>query len=330
MKLLITPPFDSPIAPTMLDPRTELAPILAEYDVEVTDNLVEADLELVGYTAGVDPRRCRLPRQRVVLIDGEPPQPEYLLPHYAQEGYAAILTPANLQVYDQDCMACYEPPLPERPKVTERGGRIVQLATFRRREGNVNFGTHILVSINGRELFSYRVLCNLRVMVGLAIKQSNPELIDLYGRGWPEGTTVVEESRARSDFLEVRHQIASRYAFDLCWENVEIPYWVSEKFWSPVRMGVLPLYWGPSGIHELVPKDTLIDCRSYLHGFDYDVEGLVYDVTHMSFEEYARRTETLLDWYYSLPTDSHKQSWLKSAHRLGATLQQLMSSGALR
>jgi hypothetical protein len=88
-------------------------------------------------------------------------------------------------------------------------------------------------------------------------------------------------------------------------------------------MGVLPVYWGPPDIHELVPSDSLVDCRSYLHGFTFDVEGLIYDLTHMSFEEYRRRTETLLDWYYSLPVDAHKQSWTKSAHRLGEALRAI-------
>jgi hypothetical protein len=330
MNLLVTPPFDSPIPPRFLDLRTELIPILAEHGIRVVTDPARADLELAGQAASLDPARHRLPRNRVVIMDGEPPQPEFLLPFYTGQGWAGVLCPGNLLAYADDGLAHYDPPLPERPKVTERGMRVVQLATFRSRPGNLNEGKFLLVNPNGEGAFAYRILCNLRVQVGLALQALHPETIDLYGRGWPAGTATVENSRGRLDFLEVRHDIAQRYAFDLCWENMEVPYYVTEKFWSPVRMGVLPIYWGPPEFHNRLPADTLVDARRYLSGSGYDVGALAYDLRNMSFSEYHRRTERLLDWYYDLPRDSHRRSWVAAAHRMARALLDIAGRAGKR
>lgn len=315
IKLLITGPFDSPIAPAMLTPA-EFAAVLAEHDISVVSDAAKADLELCGWLW--HQLGCmHLPRNRVIVVDGEPPQPEYLLPHYTERGFAAIVTPVS-GAYAADCMAFYEPPPTTRPRPSWRYGRVVQLATYRTRPGPIR------VSVNGAAPAQYRVLCDLRVKVGLALHQLLPGMVDLYGRGWPPGV-VVGNDRGRPDFLSSRHHISAKYAFDLCWENTEIHGYVSEKFWSPVRVGTLPVYWGPENF--CLPPNTIVDCRSYLRsdGATFDVVQLAYDVTHMDHAEYCRRVSTLLDWYYALPTDSHRQSVTKAAHHLANVIKEAVT-----
>jgi len=311
MKLLITPPFDSPIPPATL-PADELASIFAEHGIRVTDDPRQADLELAGFGAIVDPSILRLPRERVVLADGEPAQPQYLLPHYGWTGFAAIVTPMN-GAYDGDCMAFYEPP--GAPYTGPRARKIVQLATYRTQGGNANGGSHQVVSVNGRELYSARVLCRLRAMVGLAIHAAWPDFIAVYGRGWPEGV-AVDCSRTRVAFVSERQRVASWYTWDFCWENMAIPGYVSEKFWGALRAGALPVYWGPDEFMAELPCDSIVDARQWLYRDGYDVAGLVGYLRAMSDAELARRLATLRSWHESLPRDAAHRSWVRAAHRL--------------
>jgi hypothetical protein len=325
MKLLITPPFDTPVAPHRLDRNLDLGPILADYGVELVDEPLEADFELLGIGASLDPSLRRLPTDRAILVDGEPPQPDYLLPHFTveQAAYAALLTPANHLAYAPDGMAFYEPPLPDVPRKREKRVRVIQLATYRSRPGNANDGTHLIVQQEGR-LYCHRVLCNLRAEVGRALQKLDPTLIDICGRGWPPDVIIRENSRGGSDFVARRLALVSDYGFDLCWENMEVPHYVSEKFWSAVRSGVLPIYWGPPEFHARLPADSIVDARGYLlpHG-GFDVERLRGDLTDMSEVEYLNRLGRLLDWYESLDHESAYASWVEAAHVLGRRLQTL-------
>lgn len=320
MKILVTPPFEAPTAPAMLELETELAPILGEHGIEVVTSPTAADLELCGAQGAATPASCRLPRHRVVVVAGRSPHPDRVAPHYVAEGYAAVLTPVNSKVYEPDCMAFFVPPAGSKPRTSHKRMRIAQLATYQDTPGNANDGTHMFVNVNGRAMYAHRVLGRLRSLLGLTIKQFRDDLIDIYGKGWPAGVEPVEDSRDWGNFLERRHAIAARYGFDLCWESMEIPRYVTEKFWSALRAGALPLYWGPTEFHELLPKDTIVDCRCYERAGGFDWHALVYDIINMSADEYARRLSTLLDWYHSLPADAARKSHIAAAHALARTL----------
>lgn len=322
MKLLLSPPYFNPVPLNGLDLETELRPLWREYGIELVDDPAEADLELAGQLTAREPERMRLPKHRVAILDGEPPQPEYLLPHYHDVGYAAVYCPANLTAYASDGMAYHAPPLPERPAVVDKPLRVIQLATFRTKPGNANFGQFMVASPNGQGVFAYRLLCVLRAQAGLALRAGYPDAIDIHGHGWPQGV-ALENSRALAQFLDRRDALCAPYAYDLCWENMEIPHYVSEKFWSPVRMGVLPIYWGAPDFHDKLPSDTIIDARKYLSGTEYDVVQLAYDLVHMDMSEYRRRVSRLLDWYYDLPHDAGHRSALAGARRLGALISKL-------
>jgi hypothetical protein len=248
-----------------------------------------------------------------------------LLPHYTsdQARYAAVLTPGNLLAYAPDGMAFYEPPTRSAPRRKQKLDRVIQLATFRSRPGNANDGTHLVVQQQNR-LYCHRVLCTLRASVGRSLHLLDPEFFHVYGRGWPSDVVVRENSRGGSDFVARRVQLAQDYGFDFCWENMEIPHYVSEKFWSALRAGILPIYWGPPEFHAHLPKDSILDARDYLEplgGFDF--LRLHRDLLEMSEAEYLRRLGTILDWYDSLDTDAAKRSWLESAHVLAQVLTSL-------
>ena len=87
---------------------------------------------------------------------------------------------------------------------------------------------------------------------------------------------------------------------------------LTEKFWSPVRAGTLPLYYGPK---DFAPPG-IVDCRDYDAAHWFDVRSLAYDLANMSDKEHARRVNELLDWYYDLPRDAAHRAKVAAAEYL--------------
>ncbi len=76
--------------------------------------------------------------------------------------------------------------------------------------------------------------------------------LDLYGRGWPAG---VGQEIAPNDKIST----ISGYKFYLCYENVAMPGYVTEKIIDCFVAGVIPVYLGATNIEDHIPKSTFID-----------------------------------------------------------------------
>ena len=129
--------------------------------------------------------------------------------------------------------------------------------------------------------------------------------IDLYGRGWNDppyqmgigwmpgtlqhlmrGAQRRWERLRPSPLLRAARRVyrgvaqskletLSRYTFSLCFENVILNGWVTEKIFDCMATGTIPIYWGAPDVEKYVPADCFIDMRrfdnyehlhSYLHG----------------------------------------------------------------
>ena len=55
----------------------------------------------------------------------------------------------------------------------------------------------------------------------------------------------------------------SNYTFALCFENMAMQGYVTEKIFDCFYAGTIPLYLGASDISELLPKEAFIDCRQF-------------------------------------------------------------------
>ena len=317
IKVLVSPPFAQSIA-IREDPAhlsEILIPGLARRGIRITDKPAEADWEIAGYQAPEGPEWHRLPKERVIVLDGEVPQPEFINPVFrGGDGFAAVLSCVNQKIY-ADCFPFFIPPHNHLAPPRKRN-KIIQLSTYRSLQVAWMEGV-----VNGEDPFRYRVLCTPRCSLGLAIKERRPQLIDIFGRGWPEGV-CVENSRSGA-FRARKAEILPSYGFDLCWENMEIPNYVSEKLWDPIAAGILPLYWGPPQIHDILPKESIIDCRSYSHGALFDVDRLIRDVEEMSEAEYCERVERLRDWHRSLPVDAQARSLGRAVDLLAREIVRL-------
>ena len=55
----------------------------------------------------------------------------------------------------------------------------------------------------------------------------------------------------------------SRYTFSLCFENVVLNGWVTEKIFDCFAAGNIPVYWGAADIDRYVPSECFIDMRRF-------------------------------------------------------------------
>ena len=131
-----------------------------------------------------------------------------------------------------------------------------------------------LVVINGNhrpqkvptELYSKRI----EAMAALAPTNS----IDLYGRGWDKwwsrASMWLPYWRRRRALMSIykgacesKYEVLSRYQFSLCFENMAMRGYVTEKIFDCFYAGTIPLYLGATDIQDLIPEDAYVDCRKF-------------------------------------------------------------------
>lgn len=131
-----------------------------------------------------------------------------------------------------------------------------------------------LVVINGNhiprrvpnELYSRRI----EAMAGLAKLNA----VDLYGRGWDRWWSRASMWwpywKHRRTLMSIykgacdsKYEVLSRHKFSLCFENMAMQGYVTEKIFDCFYAGTVPLYLGAPDIEDLIPASAYIDCRKF-------------------------------------------------------------------
>jgi hypothetical protein len=104
----------------------------------------------------------------------------------------------------------------------------------------------------------------------------------IIGKNWPEGVAIddtrnVDRNNTKAAFLKGAN-------FNLCPENSNSDYYVTEKIWDCIRGGCLPIYYSNGTIHQIFPHDSFIDLKNFETG-----QQLADFIAAMSFEEYRDR-----------------------------------------
>lgn len=117
--------------------------------------------------------------------------------------------------------------------------------------------------------------------------------IDLYGNAWDQPSLRVgktwlpytlirlhrallrEWQRWRPDPLleaarhvyrgraESKSETLGQYTFALCFENMVLKGWITEKIFDCFYAGTVPIYWGAPDIQEHIPENCFIDMRAF-------------------------------------------------------------------
>jgi hypothetical protein len=131
-----------------------------------------------------------------------------------------------------------------------------------------------LVVING----SHNPLSKNREQYSLRIKAmselSKFGIVDLYGMGWDkwwsrEAMWLPYWLNRRSIMSIYKGKCASKfdvlqnYEFCLCFENMAMNGYITEKIFDCLYAGTIPLYLGAPDILDYIPKEVFVDCRKY-------------------------------------------------------------------
>jgi hypothetical protein len=126
-------------------------------------------------------------------------------------------------------------------------------------------GNHRPRPVKG-ELYSKRI----EAMTALA----KLGVVDLYGRGWEQwwsrSSMWLPYWRNRQSLMGIykgacdsKFEVLSQYKFCLCFENMAMQGYITEKIFDCFYAGTIPLYLGATDIADLIPADAYIDCRRF-------------------------------------------------------------------
>lgn len=266
---------------------------LNQRGVALTDQMDDADVVVSQKAFG---RRLRLRlqwklrRPQLLVYSHEPRFNTYFVPRvrgwgllsdvHVMNAYTGDVYLNNYNVYGQFAMDRPVLPATEASCPSLRHRRIALLAICRADRGQWS------LLRDGRELD----LCYLRTQIGLEGHRLGK--VDVYGQGWPPGVSQ-RDSRWDAGWHEDKLVTLAKYHFNLCFENTNIPYYVSEKIWDSIKAHCLPVYYGEgNGIYEDFPPDSFIDYAklgSPAALFDF--------VERMDVGEFRRRLNLCIDVY---------------------------------
>ena len=99
-------------------------------------------------------------------------------------------------------------------------------------------------------------------------------IVDLYGMGWNRwwsrsamwlpywrnyrALMSIYKGKCASKF-----EVLQNYEFCLCFENMSMKGYITEKIFDCLYAGTIPLYMGAPDIFEYVSSDAFVDCRKY-------------------------------------------------------------------
>lgn len=111
--------------------------------------------------------------------------------------------------------------------------------------------------------------------------------LDLYGRGWNSLWRIPPRYRKQLALIlkdgvvavDNKIETISKYKFNLCFENVRYPGYVTEKIFDAMMAGTIPVYYGAPDIADFVPPQAFIDASKFS-----SLEDLHYSMANLSLD----------------------------------------------
>ena len=118
------------------------------------------------------------------------------------------------------------------------------------------------------------------------------DAIDLYGRGWdktfsrhnawlPFWRNRKELASAYQGMCASKMDVLSKYRFSLCFENMPMRGYVTEKIFDCFYAGTVPVYWGAPDIENYIPENCYIRFEQF-----QDFNQLWNFVSNISIDEW--------------------------------------------
>lgn len=146
---------------------------------------------------------------------------------------------------------------------------------------------------------------------------SNRNGVDLFGRGWDRWWSrqsiwwpywryrcgIISSYRGS---CVSKLDVLSNYRFSLCFENMPMTGYVTEKLFDCMYAGTVPVYWGAPDIHDLVPSGAFVDMRN----FD-NYNAMLDHVNNISDQQWLSMREIGRDFLQNRASSIYCDSLLK-------------------
>jgi hypothetical protein len=153
-----------------------------------------------------------------------------------------------------------------------------------------------------------RSLCAKRATFALDLfREGQAKII---GKNWPEGvssadTRDFQRHHTKREFIKTTN-------FNLCPENTNADYYVTEKIWDAIAAGCLPIYHANGTIYQSFPRGSFVDMRDFKDG-----KELGSFIATMSFEDYKARINACREVYNrGLRENLRQLSWQRTLLRM--------------
>ena len=131
---------------------------------------------------------------------------------------------------------------------------------------NGNHNPLLRLNLDSGELYSTRIAA----MSELA----KLDAVDLYGRGWNQwwhpNSMWLPYWNNYQTLMSIykggclsKYEVLSRYHFSLCFENLAMDGYVTEKIFDCLYAGTIPIYLGAKDIVNYIPREAFIDAREF-------------------------------------------------------------------
>ncbi len=131
----------------------------------------------------------------------------------------------------------------------------------------------VIINTNLRPKTRFKTeLYSVRIAAMAQLAKDN--MIDLYGRGWnrwhsrsalwlPYWKNFSSIKKIYHGACDSKFEVLSRYDFCLCFENMIMPGYMTEKMFDCFYAGTIPIYLGAPDVLDYIPKEAFIDARQF-------------------------------------------------------------------
>ncbi len=123
-----------------------------------------------------------------------------------------------------------------------------------------------MVNISSNKISSYLGELYSKRLEFIKYAENNSIELDVFGYGW--NSDIKNYKGTTDDKLKT----LSMYKYSLCFENIRLNGYITEKIFDCFFSGTIPVYLGAPNINEYVPKDCFIDASKFENKkelFDY-------------------------------------------------------------
>jgi hypothetical protein len=147
-------------------------------------------------------------------------------------------------------------------------------------------------------------------------------LIEQWQRIRPD-PRLVAARRAYKGTAESKSETLGQYTFAICFENMILKGWITEKIFDCFFAGTIPVYWGASDIQEHIPPECFIDMRQFSN---YDeLKDYLKLLSQAQIDTYRESARAFINspGFYPFSKDAFAQLFLRIVEEdAGMTLSQ--------